>query len=63
VHAAVIAINEAIDRHSPHITVTCLLNPEAHLVNIDEQLQDDYQDILLDAKMAKLEVIRNKVSK
>lgn len=61
VHAAIIAINEAIDQQIPLETVAALQNPAAHLVNIMTDLAVNYQDTLFDAKETKAEVARNKV--
>ncbi|OWK09173.1 hypothetical protein Celaphus_00015232 [Cervus elaphus hippelaphus] len=43
-HAAVIAINEAIDHRIPADTFTALKNPNAMLVNLEECLASTYQD-------------------
>lgn len=61
VHAAVIAINEAIDRQVAPDTLAALQNPMAHLINISEDLDDGYQATLLAAKQHKSEVAQNKV--
>ena len=60
-HAAVIAINDAVDKQVPSDTMEALQNPMAHLVNIRGDLQDDYQDMLYGAKNTKAEIARNKV--
>uniref|UniRef100_A0AAQ5XSM1 IQ motif containing GTPase activating protein 2 n=1 Tax=Amphiprion ocellaris TaxID=80972 RepID=A0AAQ5XSM1_AMPOC len=49
-HAAVIAINEAVDRGQASVTVGALNNPNAMLRNIQEALAQDYQDTLRQAK-------------
>ncbi|XP_055017385.1 ras GTPase-activating-like protein IQGAP2 [Boleophthalmus pectinirostris] len=54
-HAAVIAINEAIDRGQASATLGALNNPNAMLRNIDEALGQDYQDELSRAKALKQE--------
>uniref|UniRef100_A0A3Q1FTV3 IQ motif containing GTPase activating protein 2 n=1 Tax=Acanthochromis polyacanthus TaxID=80966 RepID=A0A3Q1FTV3_9TELE len=52
-HAAVIAINEAIDRGQASVTMGALNNPNAMLRNIQEALAQDYQDTLRQAKARK----------
>uniref|UniRef100_A0A3B5BK75 IQ motif containing GTPase activating protein 2 n=1 Tax=Stegastes partitus TaxID=144197 RepID=A0A3B5BK75_9TELE len=52
-HAAVIAINEAIDRGQASVTMGALNNPNAMLRNIQEALAEDYQDTLSQAKARK----------
>ncbi|ESN91702.1 hypothetical protein HELRODRAFT_108462 [Helobdella robusta] len=59
-HAAVIAINSAIDKEDPHLTLEALQNPSAHIMNINGQLADNYQQLLYDAKFVKAENARNK---
>ncbi|XP_072290107.1 ras GTPase-activating-like protein IQGAP2 [Eucyclogobius newberryi] len=54
-HAAVIAINEAIDRGQASVTWGALNNPNAMLRNIEEALAQDYQDELSRAKAQKRE--------
>ena len=61
VHAAVIAINEAIDHDDPVTTLHSLKIPEAHLTNLNEDMAEAYQTLLHDAKLEKAEVARNKV--
>lgn len=53
VHAAVIAINEAIDRGQASVTIGALNNPNAMLRNTQEALAQDYQDTLSQAKAHK----------
>lgn len=60
-HAAIIAINDAIDRGVASTTVNCLLNPSAHLTNISHELTEDYQTMLFEAKQIKQEIAFNKV--
>ncbi|XP_051497998.1 ras GTPase-activating-like protein IQGAP2 isoform X1 [Apus apus] len=52
-HAAVIAINEAIDKGIAEKTIATLRNPNAMLLNVDEDLAQDYQNELLEAKRRK----------
>ncbi|XP_012499139.1 PREDICTED: ras GTPase-activating-like protein IQGAP1 [Propithecus coquereli] len=59
-HAAVIAINEAIDRRIPADTFTALKNPNAMLVNLDEPLASTYQDVLYRAKQDKMANAKNR---
>ncbi|XP_055521632.1 ras GTPase-activating-like protein IQGAP3 [Leucoraja erinacea] len=53
VHAAVIAINEAIDRGLVEQTLVALRNPNAMLVNLADSLAPVYQEILCQAKSEK----------
>ena len=62
VHAAVIAINEAIEHQVPENTLHALNNPAAHLNNMYDDLADMYQNVLYDAKQNKAEIARNKVN-
>ena len=61
VHAAIIAINEAIDKEDAEETMKALRNPSAMLVNLAEDLPDNYQATLYEAKMTKAEIAKNKV--
>lgn len=61
VHAAVIAINEAIDRQVPADTLMAMKNPNAMLINLDDQLESTYQDTLYRAKQDKMENAKNRV--
>ncbi|NXX95793.1 IQGA1 protein, partial [Centropus bengalensis] len=61
-HAAVIAINEAIDRQVPADTLMALKNPNAMLINLDDQLESTYQDTLYRAKRDKMENAKNRIA-
>ncbi|NXG97486.1 IQGA1 protein, partial [Loxia leucoptera] len=61
-HAAVIAINEAIDRQVPADTLTAMKNPNAMLINLDDQLESTYQATLYRAKQDKMENARKRVA-
>jgi len=61
VHAAVIAINEAIEKGIAEQTIATLRNPNAMLVNVDEELAQDYQNELFEAKRRKESNARLKV--
>ncbi|KAM3918670.1 ras GTPase-activating-like protein IQGAP3 [Leptodactylus fuscus] len=61
VHAAVIAINEAVDRGVVQDTMVALRNPNAMLVNLQEKLAAVYQELLHQAKSTKMTNARNKV--
>ncbi|NXH56245.1 IQGA1 protein, partial [Rhabdornis inornatus] len=61
-HAAVIAINEAIDRQVPADTLTAMKNPNAMLINLDDQLESTYQTTLYRAKQDKMENAKNRVA-
>lgn len=62
-HAAVIAINEAIDRGQAPATMAALNNPNAMMRNAQEALAEDYQDKLCQAKIRKLNQSSEKVEK
>ncbi|XP_050834522.1 ras GTPase-activating-like protein IQGAP1 isoform X2 [Serinus canaria] len=61
-HAAVIAINEAIDRQVPADTLTAMKNPNAMLINLDDQLESTYQATLYRAKQDKMENARKRIA-
>ncbi|KAM7039665.1 ras GTPase-activating-like protein IQGAP1 [Acridotheres tristis] len=61
-HAAVIAINEAIDRQVPADTLTAMKNPNAMLINLDDQLESTYQTTLYRAKQDKMENAKNRIA-
>lgn len=61
VHAAVIAINDAIDRQIPSETFVAMKNPNAMLLNLEESVAPVYQDTLYQAKRDKTENARNRV--
>ncbi|KAM4578822.1 ras GTPase-activating-like protein IQGAP2 isoform 1-T1 [Fundulus diaphanus] len=52
-HAAVIAINEAVERGQASVTMGALKNPNAMLRKTQELLTQDYQDTLRQAKARK----------
>uniref|UniRef100_A0A4W5MG79 IQ motif containing GTPase activating protein 2 n=1 Tax=Hucho hucho TaxID=62062 RepID=A0A4W5MG79_9TELE len=52
-HAAVFAINEAVDKGEAAVTIGTLRNPNAMLRNTGEELAQDYQDTLSRAKASK----------
>ncbi|ESP02486.1 hypothetical protein LOTGIDRAFT_176414, partial [Lottia gigantea] len=59
-HAAIIAINEAIENENSKETYNALQNPSAMLVNINLEAADNYQTLLFQAKHTKAENARNK---
>uniref|UniRef100_A0A8D0L962 IQ motif containing GTPase activating protein 1 n=1 Tax=Sphenodon punctatus TaxID=8508 RepID=A0A8D0L962_SPHPU len=61
-HAAVIAINEAIDHQVPAETFMAMKNPNAMLVNLEESLTSDYQDTLYRAKQNKMANAKNRTA-
>ena len=61
VHAAIIAINEAVDQQVAADTMAALNNPSALLVNLEQEYMEDYQTMLYEAKENKAEIARNKV--
>ncbi|XP_062367708.1 ras GTPase-activating-like protein IQGAP3 isoform X2 [Cinclus cinclus] len=61
VHAAVLAINEAVDRGVVAQTMETLHNPHAMLVGLREELAGAYQEVLHQAKLKKGSSARNRV--
>lgn len=61
VHAAVIAINEAIEKGIAEQTIITLRNPNAVLTLVAENLAQEYQKELWEAKKGKEENARLKV--
>ena len=61
VHAAVIAINEAIEKGIAEQTIKTLRNPNAVLTLVDDSLAQEYQKELWEAKKRKEENARLKV--
>lgn len=61
VHAAVIAINEAIDHGVPEGTLAAMQNPNAMLVNLDQSSARQYHDTLYQAKGEKVASSRKRV--
>jgi len=59
VHAAVLAINEAVERGVVRDTLAALQNPNALLENLREPLAAIYQELLAQAKMEKAANARN----
>ncbi|XP_059801884.1 ras GTPase-activating-like protein IQGAP1 [Hypanus sabinus] len=59
-HAAVIAINDAVDRGVAAETLTAMKNPNALLLNLDESQSEQYQATLSCAKHEKAANARNK---
>ncbi|KAM4568064.1 ras GTPase-activating-like protein IQGAP3 [Fundulus diaphanus] len=55
VHAAVVAINEAVDRGDVSVTASALKNPAALLTDLQEALMSVYQEMLKQARMKKAE--------
>ncbi|GLD68712.1 ras GTPase-activating-like protein IQGAP3 [Lates japonicus] len=55
VHAAVIAINEAVDQGDAGVTAAALRNPNAMLTHLQEALTSVYQEMLCQAKRRKAE--------
>uniref|UniRef100_A0A4W3GVW6 IQ motif containing GTPase activating protein 2 n=1 Tax=Callorhinchus milii TaxID=7868 RepID=A0A4W3GVW6_CALMI len=62
-HAAVIAINEAISQGVANETLRTLRNQNAILTNIEGDLAQNYQDTLFQAKKTKQESAKSKVRK
>ncbi|XP_066194109.1 ras GTPase-activating-like protein IQGAP3 [Sylvia atricapilla] len=60
VHAAVLAINEAVDRGVVAQTMEALQNPHAMLVALRKELADAYQEVLRQAKLEKGSNARNR---
>ncbi|XP_009956632.1 PREDICTED: ras GTPase-activating-like protein IQGAP3, partial [Leptosomus discolor] len=61
VHAAVLAINEAVDRGVVAQTMAALHNPSAMLLDLREVLAGAYQEVLHQAKLEKGSNARNRV--
>ncbi|NWW16231.1 IQGA3 protein, partial [Falcunculus frontatus] len=61
VHAAVLAINKAVDRGVVAQTMETLHNPHAMLVGLREELAGAYQEVLHQAKLEKGSNARNRV--
>uniref|UniRef100_A0A8C0ZDC1 IQ motif containing GTPase activating protein 3 n=1 Tax=Cyanistes caeruleus TaxID=156563 RepID=A0A8C0ZDC1_CYACU len=61
VHAAVLAINKAVDRRVVAQTMETLHNPHAMLVGLREELAGAYQEVLHQAKLEKGSNARNRV--
>lgn len=61
VHAAVLAINEAVDRGVVAQTMETLHNPHAMLMGLREELAGAYQEVLHQAKLEKGSNARNRV--
>ncbi|XP_036399128.1 ras GTPase-activating-like protein IQGAP1 [Megalops cyprinoides] len=60
-HAAVIAINDAIDHGVAEGTLAAMRNPNAMLVNIDDSSAQHYQDTLFQAKSEKVANARKRI--
>lgn len=60
-HAAVIAINDAIDHGVPEGTLAAMQNPNAMLVNLDPSSVHDYHQTLYRAKGEKVASSRKRV--
>uniref|UniRef100_A0A3B3T8H4 IQ motif containing GTPase activating protein 1 n=1 Tax=Paramormyrops kingsleyae TaxID=1676925 RepID=A0A3B3T8H4_9TELE len=60
-HAAVIAINEAIDQGNPEGTMAAMQNPNAMLVNMAPRSAQYYQDTLFQAKAEKVANSRKRI--
>ncbi|KAJ8340322.1 hypothetical protein SKAU_G00349550 [Synaphobranchus kaupii] len=60
-HAAVIAINDAIENGVPEGTLAAMHNPNAMLVNIDNASAQYYQDTLSQAKAEKVASSRKRI--
>uniref|UniRef100_A0A673JIZ5 Ras GTPase-activating-like protein IQGAP1 n=1 Tax=Sinocyclocheilus rhinocerous TaxID=307959 RepID=A0A673JIZ5_9TELE len=58
-HAAVIAINDAVDHGVPEGTLAAMRNPNAMLLQLDESAAQQYQDTLFQAKTEKV-IAKNK---
>uniref|UniRef100_A0A8C8SML3 IQ motif containing GTPase activating protein 3 n=1 Tax=Pelusios castaneus TaxID=367368 RepID=A0A8C8SML3_9SAUR len=60
VHAAVLAINEAVERGVVEQTLMALRNPNAMLLNLRETLAAVYQEMLYQVKMEKVRNAKNR---
>ncbi|KAH3833286.1 hypothetical protein DPMN_106592, partial [Dreissena polymorpha] len=59
-HAAIIAINEAIEMQVPADIMAALGNPAANMVAVNKGLAENYSRSLYEAKQAKVEKAKNK---
>uniref|UniRef100_A0A8C2E680 IQ motif containing GTPase activating protein 1 n=1 Tax=Cyprinus carpio TaxID=7962 RepID=A0A8C2E680_CYPCA len=62
-HAAVIAINDAIDHGVPEGTLAAMRNPNAMLLQLDESAAQHYQDTLFQAKTEKVASSRKRAER
>ncbi|XP_044536785.1 ras GTPase-activating-like protein IQGAP2 [Gracilinanus agilis] len=60
-HAAVIAINEAVKKGSAEQTLVTLKNPKAALISVNDSLSSNYQEELREAKQRKEEIAKVKI--
>ncbi|NXG38687.1 IQGA3 protein, partial [Dromaius novaehollandiae] len=60
VHAAVLAINEAVERGVVEQTMEALRNPNAMLLNLRQPVAAAYQEVLYQAKLEKASNARNR---
>uniref|UniRef100_A0A671M9P1 Ras GTPase-activating-like protein IQGAP1 n=1 Tax=Sinocyclocheilus anshuiensis TaxID=1608454 RepID=A0A671M9P1_9TELE len=60
-HAAVIAINDAIDHGVPEGTLAAMRNPNAMLLQLNETAAQQYQDTLFQAKTEKVANSRKRI--
>lgn len=60
-HAAIIAINGALDKGNADVTLEAMLNPNACLSGVTKDNVEDYQKRLADAKKVKCDAAQNKV--
>ena len=61
VHAAVIAVNEALESGDAKATMQALVNPSACLNTVEGSNEQEYQERLLAAKRNKAAAAANKV--
>ena len=61
VHAAVIAINEAVERGDVKVTAAALSNPNAMLTNLQGALMAVYQEMLHQARAHKKTTLSRRV--
>lgn len=54
-HAAIVAINDSIEKGDPNETVKAMRNPDAKLQDINESEAQDYQKLLSESKRKKCE--------
>ena len=62
VHAAVIAINEAVESGHVEVTAQALRNPSAMLTNLQAHLMPVYQEMLRQARAQKAALAYTKVT-
>lgn len=61
-HAAILAINDAIEKQSVHITLNNLKLYDAHLINVIDDNAKYYLEVMYEAKFNKSAIAKNKAT-